>query len=189
MDTSPLLDNKLVNLFSYCICAPWMNDGVHHAEAFKFTRSDLLSFLVLTVFCSERFLLCQWAQDYPHFSLLSNSVDMIFMLRSLIHLLLSFVHGDKYGIFWILLHNNSSVWTALFIEDAVSFFFPRMYFCLLYQNSGVLLCVDLCLHLCYESLDQCVCFSGNFMLLLLEKLLIFWVNHESCNFAESVYQL
>jgi hypothetical protein len=59
-------------------------------------------------FCLENFPLCPWAQDSFLHSLLLHSVS-VFMLRSLIHLNLSFVQGDKYVSIFIILHTDKKL--------------------------------------------------------------------------------
>ena len=76
-----------------------------------------------------------------------------FMLRSLIHLDLSCVQGDRYGSICISSTCRHPVRPAPFVEDA--FFFSIVYFWLLYQKTGIHRCVDLCLSLWF---DQPGCF-------------------------------
>jgi hypothetical protein len=77
---------------------------------------------MLFVFCSGSFLLCQGT--IPHFSKRSSIAG--FMLRSLIHLDLSFVQGDRHGSICILLEHHP-------LLNMLSFF-PIVY--ILYQKMG-----------------------------------------------------
>ena len=100
------------------------------------------------------------AKVFPTFSPISFNVPD-YIPRYLIHLDLSFVQGDKYGSICILLHADILL-DQHYLLKMVSF--------LLYQNSGVHKCVDLCLGLQFDSIDQPVCFYVNttwFLLLYL----------------------
>lgn len=58
---------------------------------------------MVTVFCSESIFLCQRPSKLlPTFFIICNVSG--FMLRSLIHLELSFLQGNKYRSIWTLLH-------------------------------------------------------------------------------------
>ena len=72
-----------------------------------------------------------------------------FVLRDKIHLELNFVQGDRCGSICVLLHAHA-VWPAPFVDDVV--FFPMCISGL--SNSGVHVCVDLCLSLQFNSIDQ-----------------------------------
>ena len=80
----------------------------------------------------------------PHF-LIHSLVSSIrfnvvgFMLRSLIHLGVSFVHGDRYGSMFILLHVDNQLGQQHLL-NMLSFF--QLIFLLLCQKSGVCGCVD-----------------------------------------------
>lgn len=64
----------------------------------------IIDFLpVLLVFCLGSLFVCQLVQRYSTFSSLRFNVPG-FMLRSLIHLELSFVQSDRYGPICSLLH-------------------------------------------------------------------------------------
>ena len=60
------------------------------------------------IFCSGKFPLCQFLQSYFHLSSIRFSVSG-FVLKSLIHLGLSFEQGDEYEFICILLHADSQV--------------------------------------------------------------------------------
>ena len=62
-----------------------------------------------------------------------------FMLRSLIHLDRSFVHGDRYGSIFILLHVEIQLWQHHWL-NMLSFFL--LIFLLHSKKSGVQRCVD-----------------------------------------------
>ena len=70
--------------------------------------------------CTIGVLFRKWSPMPMRFNVLRFSVSG-FMLRSLIHLDLSFVQGDRYGSIYILLHANL-LRPAPFLEDA--FLFP-----------------------------------------------------------------
>ena len=76
-------------------------------KLFSFRKSHLLIFSLSV--CATRVIFRKWypvpifPSVLPTFSSMRFSVAG-FMLRSLIHLDLSFVHGDRYGSIFILLH-------------------------------------------------------------------------------------
>ena len=74
-------------------------------KLFSSRRSHLL--IVSLSVCAAGVLFRKWSpvrsSPLPTFSSVRFSV-VGFMLRSLIHLDLSFVHGDRYGFIFILLH-------------------------------------------------------------------------------------
>lgn len=82
-----------------------------------------------------------WSHYSPIFFPIRFSV-FGFKLRSLINLDLSFVHGNRYGSNCNFLHLP-----ALFFE--VAFYFPVWISCVfIKKESGIHMCVDLCLSLC-----------------------------------------
>ena len=108
---------------------------------FSFMRSHLLtvglSAFTVGVLFREYFLvpLCSWL--FLTFCSSRYSISG-YMLRSLIHLDLCIVQGDRYGSICILLHE---VRLASFLED--TFFFPLYDFCLLCKKASVHRCVGI----------------------------------------------
>ena len=94
---------------------------------------------------------------FPTFFSVGISVSG-FRLKSLIHLDLSFVQGDKglFSFFYIL----TASYTITFVEDAC--FFP-LHIWLLCQRSSVPRCGVLLLGLQFYSIDQHVCLCTNTM--------------------------
>ena len=92
---------------------------------------------------------------FPTFSSIRFSVSG-FMLRSLIHLDLSFVQGDKYGSIFILLHTDSQLDQHHLL---------KMLFIILasLSKSSDHKCVVLFLGLQFYSIDQHVCLCTNTM--------------------------
>jgi hypothetical protein len=90
------------------------------------------------------------------------------MLRSLIHLDLSFVQGDRCGSICILLHAGIQLDQHCLLK--MLSFFPLYGFCLLCQKSSFLRCVGLFLGLQFDSTDQTACFYLNTMQFLLLSL-------------------
>ena len=108
---------------------------------------------VLTVFCSESYLLYQYAQSYAPFLTYQfhcvKFYDVVF---------------DSLGLelcsewkAWLYLYSAQSH-SVLSIPLLKMLLFSSMYFWILYQKSGVHRYVSLCLHLQFESPDQYVCF-------------------------------
>ena len=79
-----------------------------------------------------------------------------FMLKSLIHLDLSFMQADRYGFICILLHVDI-IMPAPFVEDA--FFFPLYNFSFFFKNQ-VFICVWITVRV-LSSIGPCVCFYDN----------------------------
>ena len=94
----------------------------------------LMSLRLLSTFCSIRF-----------------SVSG-FILRSLIQLDLSFVQGDKYGPICILLHAD----IQLDQHHLLKMF--SLFHCMSWFLCQIQVCVCLFLGLCFDSIDQPVCF-------------------------------
>ncbi|CAO2640784.1 hypothetical protein LEMLEM_LOCUS25494, partial [Lemmus lemmus] len=98
----PLSDVGLVKIFSHSIDCHFVLLCVSFAlqKLFSFRRSHLL--IVSLSVCAAGFLFRKWfpvpmrSSVSPTFSSTRFSV-VGFMLRSLIHLDLSFVHGDRHG--------------------------------------------------------------------------------------------
>ena len=104
-------DVGLVKIFSHSIGCRFVLLTVSFAlqKLFSFRRSHLL--IVSLRVCAAGVLFRKWfpmpmcLSVLPTFSSIRFSVAG-FMLRSLIHLELSFVHDDRYGSIFILLHVN-----------------------------------------------------------------------------------
>ena len=119
---------------------------------------------------------------FPTFSSIRFTVSG-FMLRSLIHVDLSFVQG----VIWVYFHSftyRQPVRPAPFIEDAS--FFSIVYFWRLCQRSSDGNCVVLFLGLQFYFIDQHVCLCMNTMqflsLLLCSKLEVRDGDSTSCSF-------
>jgi hypothetical protein len=80
-------------------------------------------------------------RQFPTLSFIRFTVFDL-LLKSLIHLELSFICGDKYGICAFLTHSYPD-WSATFDED--DGFFSNVYLWFLYQKKNVHRCVNLCL--------------------------------------------
>ena len=109
LEISPLSDVRLVKIFSLSVGCHFVLLTVSFAlqMLFSFRRSHLL--IVSLTVCAAGVLFRKWfpvpmrSSVLLTFSSIRFSV-VDFMLRSLIHLDLSFVHGDRYGSIFILLH-------------------------------------------------------------------------------------
>ena len=102
LEISPLYGVGLVKIFSYSIGCHFVLLTVSFAlqKLFSFRRSHLL--IVSLSVCAAGVLFRKWFPVSMHSSVLPTFSSMRFsvagfMLRSLIHLDLSFVHGDRYG--------------------------------------------------------------------------------------------
>jgi hypothetical protein len=104
--------------------------------------------------------------SFPLYLLLDFSVSG-FMLRSLTHLDLSFVQGDKYGSIFIFLHTDYQL-DQHHLLTMLSFF--HVYFWLLCQRSSVRKCVVLFLGLQFYSIYQPVCPQWEKIHLTLQRL-------------------
>lgn len=107
---------------------------------------------VLVVFCSESVNrsdtspVSMCSKIFPTFYFIRFSVSS-FRLRSLVHLALSFVQGDTYLHFSSCRH---TVWSALFVEDAV-------FFAIILSHSSKIICPQI-----YElTPGSHECFSDN----------------------------
>ena len=88
--------------------------------------------LELLFFCSEILFLCQLVQFYSPLSLLQDKCTW-YLLRSLIHLEVSFVHDGMYGSICILLHSDIQfhqhhLLKKLFFPVCISYFFIKRLF-------------------------------------------------------------
>ena len=108
LEISPLSDVGLVKIFCHSVGYHFvlLTESFVLQKLFSFRRSHLL-IVSLSVFAAG-FIFKKWSpvpmrsSVLPTFSSIKFSVPY-FMLRSLIHLDLSFVHGDIYGSIFILL--------------------------------------------------------------------------------------
>ena len=103
-----LSDVGLVKIFSHSVGCPFVVMTVSFAlqRLLSFRRSHL--FIVALIVCATRVLPRKCSPVPMPFRLLPTFSSIRFnvvrlMLRSLIHLDLSFVHGDRYGSIFILL--------------------------------------------------------------------------------------
>jgi hypothetical protein len=81
-----------------------------------------------------------------------------FMLRSLIHLDLSFVQGYRYASICIFLHADIQLDQHHLLK--ILSFFHHMVFGFLIKKSSVQRCMSLILSLRFYSIDQLVCFDA-----------------------------
>ena len=102
-------DMGLVKIFSYSVWCRFVLLTVSFAlqKLFSFRRSHLL--IVSLSVCAAGVLFRKWSPVPMHSSVLPTFSSVRFsvagfMLKSLIHLDLSFVHGDRYGSIFIFLH-------------------------------------------------------------------------------------
>ena len=103
-------------------------------------------------------LLCQCAQATSHFLLYQVSVTR-FILRSLIHLDLSLVQGNRYGLICILIHVNKQLCQHHLLK--MFSFIHCIILASLSKKSGVHSFVDLSQGLQFSSIDPHVCFYAN----------------------------
>ena len=109
LEISPVSDVGLVKIFShsvsYCFVLLTVSFALQKLLSFRRSRLLIVSFSV----CTTGVIFRKWSpvpmcsSVFPTFSSIRFSV-VGFMLRSLIHLDLSFVHGDRYGSILILPH-------------------------------------------------------------------------------------
>ena len=109
LEIRPLSDVGLVTIFSHSVGCRFVLLTVSFAlqKLFSFRRSHLL--IVSLSVCAAGVKFRKWSPVPMHSSVLPTYSSLRFsvagfMLRSLIHLDLSFVHGDRYGSIFILLH-------------------------------------------------------------------------------------
>ena len=106
LDIRPLSDVGLVKILSHSIHCHFVLLTVSFAlQKLQFHEVPFINcllYIVLLVFCSGSCRLCHAFENY--FPLFYQVQCTCFILRSLIHLDLSFVQGDKYGSVCILLH-------------------------------------------------------------------------------------
>ena len=109
LEIRPLSDVGLVKIFSHSVGCHFVLLTVSFAlqKLLSFRRSHL--FIVALIVCATGVICRKWSpvpmccRVLPTFSSIRFSVFRL-ILRSLIHLDLSFVHGDRYGSIFILLH-------------------------------------------------------------------------------------
>ena len=108
MEINPLSDVGLVKIFSHSVgCCFVLLTFPLLQKSLSFRRSHLL-IIALSVFATE-VIFRKWSPVPMHASVLHTFFSMRlsvigFMLRSLIYLFLSFVHGNRYKSIFILLH-------------------------------------------------------------------------------------
>ena len=106
---SPLSDIELVKIFSHSVCCCFVLLMVFFdlQKLFSFMKSHLLNVGIsgwtVSVLLRKFSPVLMHSRLFPSFSSIRFGV-YYFMLRSLIHLNLSFVQGDKYGSTCIFLH-------------------------------------------------------------------------------------
>ena len=109
LDISPLLNVKLVKVFSHSVDCCFVRMTVSFAlqKLSSFTRSRVLivdvSAHAVRVLFGKSVSVPMTSNLFPTFSSTRLSVSG-FRLRSLIYVDLSFEQGNKYGSAWILLH-------------------------------------------------------------------------------------
>ena len=109
LEIRSLSDEGLVKIFSQSVGCLLVLRTVSFAlpKLLSFRRSHL--FIVAPIVCATGVLPRKWSpvpmscRLLPTFSSIKLNVVRL-LLRSLIHLDLSFVHGDRYGSIFILLH-------------------------------------------------------------------------------------
>ena len=129
LEIRPLSDVGLVKIFSHSVGCLFVLMTVSFAlqKLLSFRRSHL--FIVALSVCATGVIFRKWSpvtmpsRLLPTFSSARFSV-VRFILRFLIHLDLSFVHGDRYGFIYILLNVNIQWMQAPLVEDA--FFFSTV---------------------------------------------------------------
>ena len=142
LEIRPLFDVGFVKIFSHSV-------GCHFVLSFalkkllSIRRSHLL--IVSLSVCAAGVIFRKWSPVPMHSSVLPTFSSMRFsvvdfMLRSLIHLNLSFVHGDRYGSIFILLHVDIQL-CQHYLLNMLSFchFIFFGFFC---QKSGIHRYVD-----------------------------------------------
>ena len=109
LEIRPLSDVGLVKIFSHSVGCHFVLLTVSFAlqKLLSFRRSHL--FIDSLIVCATGVLPRKWSPVPMSYRLLPTFSSIRFnvvrlMLRSLIHLDLSFVHGDRYGSIFILLH-------------------------------------------------------------------------------------
>ena len=131
-------------------------------ELFSFRRSHLL-IVSLSVY-ADGFIFRKWSLVPMCSSVLSTFSSIRFsvvgfMLRSLIDLDMSFVHGDRYGSIFVLLHVHIQLCQHHLLN--MLSFFPFDIFCSL-QKLGVRRCVCLYLGLLFGSIHPLVSSNHHF---------------------------
>ena len=108
LEISPLSDVGLVKIFSHSVgfCFVLLTMSFALQKLYSFRMSHLL--IVSLSVCAAGVIFRKWPPVPMHSSVLHTFSSVRFsvagfMLRSLIHLDLSFVHGDRYGFIFILL--------------------------------------------------------------------------------------
>lgn len=130
-------------IFLFCRLQLCLNDAVQ--KHLCFLKSHLLFSVCDNDTQFRTSSLVPEFKTIPHFLFSQISVSAL-MLKSLVHLDLSFVQNEKCGSLCSL-H-----WTSIFGWKCC--LFSSVYFWLLYQKSGVHWCVDICLGLQFDSIDH-----------------------------------
>ena len=164
MYINPLLIVELMKIFTYSVgrCFVWLM--VSFALLFSLMRSHwlIVDLVSLSVFCWEHHLLCRRIQGYTlTFSSIRFCVSG-FMLKALICWSWVLCRLKSVDLF-IFLYMQPSTLIIIICWRCCLVFFPQCVF-LVYQNSGVHICVDWCLVLQLHSTHQRVCFYANIML-------------------------
>jgi hypothetical protein len=162
LDISPLLDLGLVKIFSQSVgylfvlmIMSFVLEKLCNFMRFHLLILDLTVKAIGVLFRNFPLVpIC--SRLFPTFSSISFSVSG-FKLRSLIHLDLSFVQGDKNEPIRILLHANCQLSPLHLLK--MRYFFPTGWFYDLCQRSSEHRCVGSFLGLHFCSIDLPVCLS------------------------------
>ena len=162
LEISHLFDVGLVKFFSHSVGCRFVLLTMSFAlqSLLSFRRSHLL--IVSLSVCAAEVLFRKWSPVPIRFSVLPTFSSKRFsvagfMLRSLIHLDLSIVHGDRYGVYFQFSSCWYPVMPAPFVKYA--FFFPFDFFaslskirclkmCRLISGSSIQFHWSSCLFLC-----------------------------------------
>ena len=109
LEISPLFDVGMVKIFSHspgCLVV-WLTVSFVLLNLLSFRRSHLI-IIVLSVYATG-VIFRKWSHVPMHWRLLPTFSSIRFsvvrfILRCLLHLDLSFKHGDRYGSIFVLLH-------------------------------------------------------------------------------------
>ena len=142
LEISPLSDVRLVKIFSHSLgcCFVLFTVSFDLQKLFSFRRSHLLivplSVCAVVIF-RKWFSIPMHSRLHHTFSSIRFSVIKS-MLRSLVHLDLSFVHGDRYRSIFILLHVDIHICQ----HDSLKMLFSTVQIWFLCQKTGVHSFVD-----------------------------------------------
>ena len=133
LEIRPLSDVGLVKIFFHSVGCHFVLFTVSFAsqKLLSFRRSYLL--IVSLSVCPTEVIFTKWSPVPMHSSVLTTLSSMRFSVVDfmLIHLALIFVHGNRYGPKFILLHVDIQLYQHHLL-NMLSFFI--LYFCLLCQN-------------------------------------------------------